>query len=771
MKSRLKPQNVLSFPSVNPEEQELAVVLALLCPKHKKIAISCTTEAKNKRFLWLPFVSGNLNETQDFVDLIERGIEVIFSAKVDSNADNSPSLGSTEIQIRSEGPAVERVVQLIIIDDSVKCCQNKDRIQWMSAKEIKAEIDKGINGCLWGPEVLRVFHLAVKHFNQISEKREDLELDSDYYSGYYLHEKSDRYSVKTPFSKEDNQLLSEVNITGEQIQILQTLFYTHCFPSIGMSGQSLFEFLANLGINWDKEEKENLFKAFNTSNTGFIGFDELVVGLAAMEPLTDLKPLVSRNRFVFNNFCDRKDKLLKTSSVRKMLTKVNTKDTEMEKKLNELMSDSQNGITFEKFNTKVVSNVFNSLCRSPNNVFSALKTDPEDAYDSLFKDIVTEMVTTSADKDIPRVEHKVNPISYELSKDGITSSGLKFNEFEDKSLEEKEKKAMDPKSVANVFIQEIIRFSKSGAKGTVDKPKGLMESDPQRLEQMLKKHVVHLKADPDLEVDGITSSGLKFNEFEDKSLEEKERKARDPKSVANVFIQEIIKFSKTGAKGTVDQPKGLMESDPQRLEQMLKSLCEEVTKLLKSESHCLSITSPVVVVGDIHGNIEDLLTIENTLSISRLIPTSKLIPTSMYLYLGDYVDRGKWSVECAIYLLSLKVLSPQNIHLLRGNHEVRELQEFFTFKEECTAKYGPQNRVYHLLNDVFDCLSVSAVVDDTIFCCHGGIPSSVHTIREIQAIPKPLRDPSAVECLPAHELLWNDPSTQEYFDQNDLCDQ
>ncbi|CAG2121452.1 unnamed protein product, partial [Medioppia subpectinata] len=284
------------------------------------------------------------------------------------------------------------------------------------------------------------------------------------------------------------------------------------------------------------------------------------------------------------------------------------------------------------------------------------------------------MVTTSADKHIPRIEHKVNPISYELSKDGITSSGLKFNEFEDKSLEEKEKKTINPKSVANVFIQEI------------------------------------------------------------------------------------IKFSKTGAKGTVDQPKGLMESDPQRLVQMLKSLCEDVKKLLMSESHCLSIASPVVVVGDIHGNIEDLLTIENTLSISKLIPTSK------YLYLGDYVDRGKWSVECAVYLLSLKVLSPQNIHLLRGNHEVRELQEFFTFKEECTAKYGPQNRVYHLLNDVFDCLSVSAVVDDTIFCCHGGIPSSVHTIREIQAIPKPLRDPSAVECLPAHELLWNDPSTQESYE-------
>ncbi|CAG2112692.1 unnamed protein product, partial [Medioppia subpectinata] len=469
MKSRLKPQNVLSFPSVNPEEQELAVVLALFCPKHTKIAISCTTEAKNKRFLWLPFVSGNLNETQDFVDLIQRGIQVIFSAKVDSNADNSPSLGSTEIQIRPEGPAVERVVQLILIDESVKCCQNKERIQWMSEKEIKAEIGKGVNGCLWGPEVLRVFQLAVKHHKQIAEKREDLELDDDYYCGYYLHEKSDRYSVKTQFSKDDNQLVSEVNITGEQIQILQTLFYTHCFPSIGMSGQSLFEFLSLLGINSDKEEKENLFKAFNTTNSGFVGFDELVVGLAAMEPLTDLKPLVSRNRFVFNNFCDRKDKLLKTSSVRKMLTKVNTKDTEMEKKLN------------DNYSLSVLP-----LCRSPNNVFSALKTDPEDAYDSLFKDIVTEMVTTSADKDIPRVEHKVNPISYELSKDGITSSGLKFNEFADKSLEEKEKKAMDTKSVANVFIQEIIRFSKSGAKGTVDKPKGLMESDPQRLEQMLK---------------------------------------------------------------------------------------------------------------------------------------------------------------------------------------------------------------------------------------------------------------------------------------------
>ena len=102
---------------------------------------------------------------------------------------------------------------------------------------------------------------------------------------------------------------------------------------------------------------------------------------------------------------------------------------------------------------------------------------------------------------------------------------------------------------------------------------------------------------------------------------------------------------------------------------------------MKKEPNVLLVNEPVVVVGDIHGQYYDLV---------HLIEKSGDPNKTNYVFLGDYVDRGIFSIEVLTLLLAMKVAHPQNMFLLRGNHESRSMTEFFTFREEVLDKYDSE---------------------------------------------------------------------------------
>ena len=190
---------------------------------------------------------------------------------------------------------------------------------------------------------------------------------------------------------------------------------------------------------------------------------------------------------------------------------------------------------------------------------------------------------------------------------------------------------------------------------------------------------------------------------------------------------------------------GSLQSDFKCLsEANVRRLCEKAKEVFLAEGTVCHVPLPATLCGDTHGQFYDLM---------ELFRVAGPPPDVNYVFLGDYVDRGHYSVEVVTLLFCLKVRYPNRITILRGNHESRQITQVYGFYDECVRKYG-SSTVWQLFTDAFDYLPLCAIIDGRYMCMHGGLSPNLQSIDQLNELDR-IRDPpeNGIMC----DLLWSDP--------------
>jgi len=165
--------------------------------------------------------------------------------------------------------------------------------------------------------------------------------------------------------------------------------------------------------------------------------------------------------------------------------------------------------------------------------------------------------------------------------------------------------------------------------------------------------------------------------------------------------------------------------------------------IIKNEPNIVKLNDPVTIVGDLHGQYYDLL---------KCLEVGGNPEETKYLFLGDYVDRGSFSIEIVLLLMALKINFKNSIVMLRGNHECRQMTTNFNFKKECEVKYDAE--IYNLFMETFDCLPLACSINEKFISLHGGISPDLKKIEDLNTISRFQEPPkNGLMC----DILWSDP--------------
>lgn len=201
-------------------------------------------------------------------------------------------------------------------------------------------------------------------------------------------------------------------------------------------------------------------------------------------------------------------------------------------------------------------------------------------------------------------------------------------------------------------------------------------------------------------------------------------------------VDEILAKLNAAKTLKLQKPVNLQENE-------IKWLAIKVKEICLDQPIYLELESPLNVCGDIHGQFYDLL---------KLFDVAGVPPDANYLFLGDYVDRGKFSLESICLLMCYKIKYPENFFLLRGNHECASINKIYGFYDDCKRRYSV--KLWKIFTDLFNCLPICACIDDKILCMHGGISPELFSLEQLKKIARPTDIPDqGLLC----DLLWSDP--------------
>lgn len=187
---------------------------------------------------------------------------------------------------------------------------------------------------------------------------------------------------------------------------------------------------------------------------------------------------------------------------------------------------------------------------------------------------------------------------------------------------------------------------------------------------------------------------------------------------------------------------------PSYSQKTLLHLCELVISRIKPGKPLLKYNGECFIIGDLHGNVHDLI---------RIIRKCGLPPNITYVFLGDFVDRGEYSIEVVTLILILYINFPDNIYIIRGNHEFRDINSAYGFKDNVESVYN-SCLVWEAFNSVFDYLAFGVLINGSVLCVHGGLSERFMFLSDLEKIELPMpkcKNPMVLD------ILWSDPFNQK----------
>ncbi|XP_060522120.1 uncharacterized protein LOC132699434 isoform X2 [Cylas formicarius] len=474
-------------------------------------------------------------------------------------------------------------------------------------------------------------------------------------------------------------------------------FLLGCYPSLFMSLRAFTKFIMHLG--WSKEQAPFLFRSADLNNRYGLSFRDFLYFLAAIDPNTSHGGAAAELRC---RFYDRDvDGLLKYDELKNLLTDLRqSKNQPLDlQSIAKDMQDTYKSMGIVDNRTINVNDFLRAVCDLKIRGTSQIFRSPIGVIKYLRE--ISEKAATTVTKTA------VGNYRFSESPSRMITAGLKSVDYE--------------------IAVHTIKIRRSGHAINVDEIREIQGAiSATTLKQPLNEH----------------SKRQSLDVFSQRSL-------------SNELLKGVRYLTTINNVNEATTAYSWGQLDPTHFARNLIQICGQLKEIFWNEPRLLEISSPVYIMGDLHGNVADLLYFEKVLW--HMGPG--LSPGNL-LFLGDYVDRGLYSIEVIAYLFSYKIQNPHKVSLLRGNHEIREVQKLFTFFRECCLKFGEKlgNAVWGAINGAFDAMPLAAVVDGKIFCCHGGVPPPwlCPLVSAINDIPAILSDPDTQSPL-AWELMWNDP--------------
>ena len=200
----------------------------------------------------------------------------------------------------------------------------------------------------------------------------------------------------------------------------------------------------------------------------------------------------------------------------------------------------------------------------------------------------------------------------------------------------------------------------------------------------------------------------------------------------------------------------------------IESLIDEVIPIISKENSLIKIRSPCKIFGNIYGLYNDLMRFFESYGNPSDSIQNGDINVMQYIFLGDFCDRGFYSLEVVFLLFALKVKYPNFIYLIRGHHEDKNVNEIYGLGQECKDRLNDEinkeNSIFNLINKAFEYLPFGVLIDGGTLLVHGGIGTSIENLDDINNISRPtpvVQDVENIRQLQIIDLLYSEYDDKE----------